>query len=56
MSLNCFYISSPFLHLIKLYQMEKWGRDIETIQRHDALRQEIYNAGRFMELVKPEAL
>jgi len=42
--------------LEELYQMEKWGRDIETIQRHDALRQEIYNAGRFMELVKPEAL
>ena len=42
--------------LEELYQMEKWGRDIETIQRHDALRQEIYNAGRFMELVKPDAL
>ena len=42
--------------LEELYQMEKWGRDTETIQRHDALRQEIYNAGRFMELVKPEAL
>jgi chaperone required for assembly of F1-ATPase len=42
--------------LEELYQMEKWGRDIETIQRHDALRQEIYNAGRFLELVKPEAL
>ena len=42
--------------LEELYQMEKWGRDIETIQRHDALRQEFYNAGRFMELVKPEAL
>ena len=42
--------------LEELYQMEKWGRDIETIQRHDVLRQEIYNDGRFVELVKPEAL
>jgi chaperone required for assembly of F1-ATPase len=42
--------------LEELYQMEKWGRDIETIRRHDAVRQEIYNAGRFMELVTPEAL
>ena len=42
--------------LEELYQMEKWGRDIETIQRHDALRQEIYNADRFMEFVNPETL
>ena len=42
--------------LEELYQMEKWGRDIETIQRHDALRQEIYNADRFMEFVTPETL
>ena len=42
--------------LEELYQMEKWGRDIETIQRHEALRQEIYNAGRFMEFVNPETL
>jgi len=42
--------------LEELYQMEKWGRDLETIQRHDTLRQEIYNAGRFMELVKPETI
>ena len=42
--------------LEELYQMEKWGRDIEIIQRHEALRQEIYNAGRFMEFVNPETL
>ena len=42
--------------LEELYQMEKWGKDIETIQRHEALRQEIYNAGRFMEFVNPETL
>jgi chaperone required for assembly of F1-ATPase len=39
--------------LEELYQIEIWGRDTETIRRHDELRQEIYNASRFMTLVTP---
>ena len=42
--------------LEELYQMELWGRDTETIRRHDALREEIRNACMFMTLVTPRGL
>ncbi len=36
--------------LEELYQMEAWGEDLETIRRHDELRQEITSASQFMTL------
>ena len=38
--------------LDEIYQMEKWGKDMVVVDRHNEICREIFNASHFLELVR----